>query len=383
MIPGEFKKFLQKKKSPTQHFHSYDVGLVMVLGSIEKALILGFISTCVEINEHQGKLRHDGKFWARIPLKNFGVRSRTEPKETTHVGLYPYMKKQSVSRWLSQLETDKWIHSKLITKFNNHNLDKTKCFTLGPQFYLYQRQLAHLINEVQVERAFINNSPPIPPMSQNGTTVSPQVSMSQNGTPTSQNGTYNSISLLHPTPPHSPVGEEGGPSEEKPGTEIPVGELKKKGKKRYQQKREEIKPLLEKKHQDTDQIPVEESEFSKPLGSNIVQLMSQAFSETETEVEHVLRLSKCQGLIPEIERHFQGYVDRTLPNGSERTRETWKPYRSNLRSYLFQKHFQHEAWTHENLDHMIKKNRPQSQTPQRSQQHIKPRSLKDLQQRNS
>ena len=98
--------------------HSFSPHIACVVG-VEKAIILKDIYYWCLKNSKSNRNYHEGRHWTYNSSSAFSE-------------LYPYMNRRSISRWLKELEDDKWIFS---GNFNKSSFDQTKWYSINHEKY--------------------------------------------------------------------------------------------------------------------------------------------------------------------------------------------------------------------------------------------------------
>lgn len=131
---------------PSLESHSFNIELACELG-IEKAIILFNIIHWMNRNIINKKNVHDGLCWTYNSSRAFHLQ-------------FPYIPRDSIKRYLLELENDGWILSR--NDLNHSKFDKTKWYSWG-------EKLAPFISD---QRNFLEDTEAIPSMSQNDPSVS-------------------------------------------------------------------------------------------------------------------------------------------------------------------------------------------------------------------
>lgn len=98
--------------------HSFSPHIAAIVG-IEKAILLKNIYYWCKENQARGINFHEGRYW-------------TYNSASSLEAIYPYMKRRSIARWVSELNEDGWIE---IGNFNKAGFDRTTWYSINADKY--------------------------------------------------------------------------------------------------------------------------------------------------------------------------------------------------------------------------------------------------------
>lgn len=98
--------------------HSFSPHIAAIVG-IEKAILLKNIYYWCKENQARGINFYEGRYW-------------TYNSASSLEAIYPYMKRRSIARWVSELNEDGWIE---IGNFNKAGFDRTTWYSINADKY--------------------------------------------------------------------------------------------------------------------------------------------------------------------------------------------------------------------------------------------------------
>lgn len=286
--------------------HSFEPSIATELNSVEKAILLDEIAYWCEENRIKNINYHFGFYWTFNSANSYSKK-------------FSYLNKNSIKRWIKQLEEDGWIYP---GNFNKRAGDQTKWHTINVQKYndcidgflwtkdqsnqwiLSMDETIGQNDPVQNDHTIGQNDTPI---GQNDPTLPPH---NPPITPNPKNKQKNNATLVAHRVPDELEKKEAPKSDKKEMSHPPVAAA----------------PFPDFPMCDEDLDPIEKFSF-QDFWDTYGMKLDRAKCEAKWS-----KLKKSE--IEEIERTLSFYISDTVRDDSEQEKGVWRRRRKNPLTYL-------------------------------------------------